>query len=338
MDRIMIKVLLERIGNVRTRSVKRSLCPLACGLCFMAGILLREAMPENFSVAGWSFLFMDAVESKPNVSEEDFDLEAVLAEAVAFEELQMRGEEGRESAYLLNASEGEPYDGWAEQTHPNDQVKTVYLLKEGKVVMARGWNPWGEPDGTRVVDGRGFVVEADDPEVGYHYDKGFRVAFRGLTDSGKPYQHYFGDGLCVSWHTNGNKRDEGRREEGLKEGAWKRWHPSGLLSDQFEYHHGQLNGRWIEWHENGRKKSEVHFSDGEPDGIWYEWYDDGQRTFTGLYKLGKRTGHWDGWHENGCKWFRKGYRLGELFGPCQWWKKDGTLSAQEYFIDGTPAN
>ena len=334
----MIKVLSERIENERARSVKHSLCALACGLCFFAGLLSREAMPENFSVARWSFLFMEAVESKPNVSEEDFDLETVLAEAVVFEALQMRGEEGRESAYLLNASRDRPFDGWAEQTHPNGQVKTVYRFEDGKLVMARGWNPWGEPDGTRVVDGRGFVVEADDAEVGYHYDKGFRVAFRGLTDSGKPYRHYFGDGLCVSWHANGNKREEGRRAEGLKEGAWKRWHPSGILSDQFEYLHGKLNGRWIEWHENGRKKSEVHFSDGEPDGIWYEWYDDGQRTFTGLYKLGKRTGHWDGWHENGCKWFRKGYRLGELFGPCQWWKKDGTLSAQEYFIDGTPAN
>ena len=338
MARIMIKVLLKRIGNERARSVKRSLRPLACGLCFLAGLLSREAMPENFSVAGWSFLFMEAVESKPNVSEEDFDLETVLAEVVVFEELQMRGEAGRESAYLLNAPRDRPYDGWAEQTHPNGQVKTVYRFEDGKLVMAIGWNPWGEPDGTRVVDGRGFVVEADDAEVGYHYDKGFRVAFRGLTDSGKPYRHYFGDWLCVSWHANGNKREEGRRADGLKEGAWKRWHPNGILSDQFEYLHGQLNGRWIEWHENGRKKSEVHFSDGEPDGIWYEWYDDGQRTFTGLYKFGERTGFWEGWHENGRKWFRKGYRLGELFGPCQWWKRDGTLSVQEYFIDGTPVN
>jgi antitoxin component YwqK of YwqJK toxin-antitoxin module len=295
-------------------------------------------MPENVSVAGWSFSFRDGVESTSHDSEDDFDLDSVLDEAVVFEELQMRGEEGEESAYLLNAPQNRPYDGWAEQTHPNGQVKTAYRFLEGKLVMARGWNPWGEPDGTSVVDGRGFVVESDDPEVGYHYEEGCRVAFRGLTDSGKPYRHYFGDGLCVSWHANGEKREEGLRSDGWKEGVWRRWHPNGILSDRMEYLHGELHGRWIEWHENGRKKSEVHLKRGEPDGIWYEWHEDGQRRFTGLYKLGERTGFWEGWHENGRKWFRKGYRSDELSGPCQWWMRDGTLRVQGYFIGGIPAN
>ena len=338
MDRIMNKVLRKRIGKERAWRGNRSFLLLACGLCFLAGLLSREAMPENVSVAGWSFPFMEEVESTSHDSEDDFDLDAVLDEAVVFEELQMRGEEGRESAYLLNAPQNRPYDGWAEQTHPNGQVKTAYRFEEGKLVMARGWNPWGEPDGTSVVDGRGFVVESDDSEVGYHYEGGYRVAFRGLTDSGKPYRHYFGDGLCVSWHANGEKREEGLRSDGWKEGVWRRWHPNGILSDRMEYLHGELHGRWIEWHENGRKKSEVHLKRGEPDGIWYEWHEDGQRRFTGLYKLGERTGFWEGWHENGRKWFRKGYRSDELSGPCQWWMRDGTLRVQGYFIDGIPAN
>jgi antitoxin component YwqK of YwqJK toxin-antitoxin module len=334
----MNKVLRKRIGKERTRRGNRSFLLLACGLCFLAGLLSREAMPENVSVAGWSFSFRDGVESTSHDSEDDFDLDSVLDEAVVFEELQMRGEEGEESAYLLNAPQNRPYDGWAEQTHPNGQVKTAYRFLEGKLVMARGWNPWGEPDGTSVVDGRGFVVESDDPEVGYHYEEGCRVAFRGLTDSGKPYRHYFGDGLCVSWHANGEKREEGLRSDGWKEGVWRRWHPNGILSDRMEYLHGELHGRWIEWHENGRKKSEVHLKRGEPDGIWYEWHEDGQRRFTGLYKLGERTGFWEGWHENGRKWFRKGYRSDELSGPCQWWMRDGTLRVQGYFIGGIPAN
>mgnify|MGYP006084940163 CR=1 FL=1 len=58
MARIMIKMLLERIENERARSVKHSLCALACGLCFLAALLSREAMSENFSVAGWPFLFI----------------------------------------------------------------------------------------------------------------------------------------------------------------------------------------------------------------------------------------------------------------------------------------
>jgi antitoxin component YwqK of YwqJK toxin-antitoxin module len=338
MDRIMNKVLRKRIGKGRARRGNRSFLLLACGLCFLAGLLSREAMPENVSVAGWSFPFMEDVEAKPNLSEENFDLDAVLDEAVVFEELQMRGEEGEESAYLLNAPQNRPYDGWAEQTHPNGQVKTAYRFEDGRVVMAKGWNAWGEPDGTKVVDGRGFVVESDDPEVGYHYEGGYRVAFRGLTDSGKPYHDYFGDGLCVSWHADGGKREEGHREDGFKEGVWRRWHPNGILSDRMEYLHGQLHGRWIEWHDNGRKKSEVHLKRGEPDGIWYEWYEDGLRSKTGLYKLGERTGFWEGWYDNGRKWFRKGYRSGKLSGTCQWWWRGGTLQDEAFFIGGIPCN
>ena len=115
MDRMMKKVMRKRFGKERIRRGNRSFLLLACGLCFLAGLLSREVMPESFSVAGWSFPSMEEVETKPDVFADDFDFETVLDEAVVFEELQMRGEEGRESAYLLNAPQGRPYDGWARQ-------------------------------------------------------------------------------------------------------------------------------------------------------------------------------------------------------------------------------
>ena len=95
MDRMMKKVLRKRIGNERSRRGNRSFLMLACGLCFLAGLLSREVMPESFSVAGWSFPSMEKVETKPDVFADDFGFEAVLDEAVVFEELQMRGEKAR---------------------------------------------------------------------------------------------------------------------------------------------------------------------------------------------------------------------------------------------------
>ena len=210
MDRIMNKVLRKRIGKERSSARKPPVPPARLRAMLPRGSFVpRGNARKRFRRPMVLSVFREEVESTSHDSEDDFDLDAVLDEAVVFEELQMRGEEGRESAYLLNAPQNRPYDGWAEQTHPNGQVKTAYRFEDGRVVMARGWNPWGEPDGTSVVDGRGFVVESDDSEVGYHYEGGYRVAFRGLTDSGKPYMHYFGDGLCVSWHANGEKREEG---------------------------------------------------------------------------------------------------------------------------------
>ena len=58
-------------------------------------MLYCEAIPESFSVAGWSFQSMVEVVAKPDVFADDFGFEAVLDEAVVFEELQMRGEKAR---------------------------------------------------------------------------------------------------------------------------------------------------------------------------------------------------------------------------------------------------
>ena len=78
MDRMMKKVLRKRIGKERARRGNRSFLLLACGLCYIAGLLSREAIPENFSVAGWSFPFTEEVEAKPDVFADDFDFEALL--------------------------------------------------------------------------------------------------------------------------------------------------------------------------------------------------------------------------------------------------------------------
>ena len=336
----MIKVLRKRTGTRRTPRGNRLFFLFASVAWFTAGLFARDFWPEWSPADDWRFAFDESAEDEPAgpCFDDDLDIEAILSEAVVFEELQMRGEEGRESAFLLNAAGNEPYGGWARQTHPNGQAKTVYLFNEGKLVLAKGWNSDGEPDGTGVIDGCGFVVESDDPEVGYFYDEGFQVAFKNCTDSGMRYRKYFADGRYVSWHANGNKREQGRRDDGLKEGTWMRWHPSGKLSHQFLYKEGRLDGRWIEWHENGQRTSEIHFSEGKPDGIWYEWYDDGGRKFRGLYEYGKPMGNWEGWHENGRVCFRKQYRSGELYGPYWWWKKDGTLYKRNYYLDGIPAN
>ena len=337
---MMNKVLRKRIGTRRTPRGNRLFFLFASVAWFTAGLFAREFWPEWSPADFWQFAFDESAEDEPAGPRfaDDLDIEAILSEAVVFEELQMRGEEGRESAFPLNAGENEPYGGWARQTHPNGQAKTVYLFSEGKLVLAKGWNSDGDPDGTRVIDGCGFVVESDDPEVGYFYDEGFQVAFENCTDSGMRYRKYFGDGRYVSWHANGNKREEGRRDEGLKEGTWRRWHPSGKLSEQCFYRKGKLDGRSIQWYENGRKKSEIHFSVGEHDGIWYEWYEDGRRRVTGLYEGGKRTGHWEGWYDNGGVWFRKQYRFGELYGPCTWRMKDGKVFEQDYYVGGIPVD
>jgi len=341
---------VSRKGNGRERrqTGNRWLLPLACVAYFAAGFSFREVSRDDFSTpewteelfaAGWPFPFAEEAEPPPEdpVFGKNFDLEKVLAEAMVLEELQMRGEEGKEGAYLPNAGDDSPYSGWAEQRHPNGQAKTVYLFREGRLFAARGWNSSGEPDGTRVDEGRGFVVEAEDPRVGYFYDDGRLIAFDDVDYSGNRVRRHFADGLLSSWYPDGTRREEGRWVDGLREGLWKSWHPEGNPSRRIFYERGMLHGRAIEWHRNGSKKSEIHFTKGQPDGIWYEWHEDGGRSVTGLYSRGKPVGLWEGWHDNGFISFRKGYRRGELHGPCHWWTRDGTPYSGGFFIDGMPA-
>ena len=112
-------------------------------------------------------------------------LDKILAEAIDFDKLQIRGKKGEKLFYAPNKQT--PYTGWAKVMYDNGQVKVLIPLKDGKKdglsttwyentqkssevnfkdgkpMSAVHWKPNGEEcPVTNVKDGNGITVYYND--------------------------------------------------------------------------------------------------------------------------------------------------------------------------------
>ena len=92
-----------------------------------------------------------------------------------------------------------------------------------------------------------------------------------LTKTGKDEKH----GAATTWHSNGQKQNEGT------------------------YEHDMQVGLFTWWHANGQKALEGRFDTGKQDGGWTWWYPTGQKSIQGEYAKGNPTGRWTWWKEDG---------------------------------------
>ena len=91
--------------------------------------------------------------------------------------LQRRGDEGEDLHYLPNQKL--PFSGYAASSYTNGQKEVLAQFKNGKLIFAQGWKFNGEPNISKVENGTGFIMETDDPEVGFYYENGIEIAYRG---------------------------------------------------------------------------------------------------------------------------------------------------------------
>ena len=255
-------------------------------------------------------------------------------QAYPVEELQFRGEDGWELVYSPNSSV--PFDGLAASFHDNGQVEKLFFYEDGVLHSARGWNHHGEPSATRVENGWGFVMELEDEKVGYLYDRGMQIAYRGRTDSGKLYRKSFADGIHVVFYSNGVMREQGAFSNGRRHGIWKTWNTEGGLVKEFHFERGSFEGVNREWHENGAIKKVFPFKDGKPDGEWTVFGLDGEVLSTSHFAEGKPEGKWKTLHEDGSPGFAGSFENGEKTGVHRWWKKDGKLRKHFLYHNGNP--
>ena len=93
------------------------------------------------------------------------------------DKLQRRGENGMELFFLPN--DPIPFSGYAANSYGNGQYQLLIQFIKGKTLSAKGWHLNGEPSESTVKNGTGFIMETDDPEVGFFYENGFEIAYRG---------------------------------------------------------------------------------------------------------------------------------------------------------------
>ena len=129
--------------------------------------------------------------------------------------------------------------------------------------------------------------------------------------------------IKTDWYENGQKRLEGSRKDGMKEGVWLEFYENGQKSAEGNYKNDKRDGLWTCWNDNGRKIYEVIYRNGKKHGVWTKWYENGQKEVEGYWKSGKRNGSLVWWYENGQKESSKNYRNDKLDGLWSEWYKNG---------------
>ena len=99
-----------------------------------------------------------------------------------------------------------------------------------------------------------------------------------------------GTGTYRSWWYNGNKREEGKYENGRKNGTWQKWYESGTMESEENYTRGTQSGPAREWYANGVLSSEFNYKMGVPDGRVFVNYPDGRIGQEATFAMGMLVG------------------------------------------------
>ena len=251
------------------------------------------------------------------------------------DKLQRRGENGKELTYLPN--DRNPFSGFAANSYGNGQHELLVQIIKGKTISAKGWHLNGEPSESTVKNGMGFIMETDDPEVGFYFENGFEIAYQGKGDNGKLYRQSFKDGSQISYHTNGNKKEQSYHVYGKRSGTWETWNREGVLIRQIHYKQGKAEGTIREWHDNSKPKEIISVKMGKPNGLWTEYNKDGSLLRVMNYSHGKVTGKWKSFYKTGGIRFEGNFVNDKKQGVCSWWEENGQLKYSKIYAMGTPA-
>lgn len=133
-------------------------------------------------------------------------------------------------------------------------------------------------------------------------------------------------------YANNQKRVEGAKTAGKKNGKWIYWHKNGKKEKEVFYKGGLAHGPWVSWDSSGRKQGEGHFENGT--GKWTEFYENGVIEREETYKKSKRDGKWVYRYENGKTRHISGYKEGGLHGVWRGWARSGSERYHIYYKEG----
>ena len=269
---------------------------------------------------------------KPRALSYDDLTEEMATHAVPHDYLQIRGKMGNYLFHLKNSST--PYTGLSSQSHPNGQLESLFYIENGKILSAKGWTEHGQTSTTHIENGTGFIMELNDIMVGFIYDKGQMIAYRGRKPNGKLFRESLIDGAHHIYDQHGQIREQGQYNNGYKNGIWKNWNHAGVLVRQISYDNGALDGICREWHDNGELRLHFLAKAGEPHSLWSEYNERGKLTAIKHFSHGKADGTWKTFYDNGTLKFEGTFKNDESEGTHRWWKQNGELEKSLFFTAG----
>ncbi len=92
-------------------------------------------------------------------------------------------------------------------------------------------------------------------KIQIYEDDGFQMAKPDILifeKSAKPFKLIKEYESLLSYHKNGQKKEEGTYHNGYQHGEWKEWHPDGQLKSIRSFTEGRPTGIWKTWDKAGK--------------------------------------------------------------------------------------
>lgn len=201
------------------------------------------------------------------------------------DKLQRRGENGRKLSFL--PKDPIPFSGYAANSCGNGQHQLVIQFRQGKTLSAMGWHLNGDPNESKVKNGMGFILETDDPQVGFFHEDGFEIAYKRKGDNGKQYRQCFLDGSHISYHAKDSRRDKTYFKNHKQNGLWKSLNAEGSLIREAHHNNGKAQGTIREWHGKGNPRQIIPVENSNVNGMWTEYDDQGKLLAIRNFSHGK---------------------------------------------------
>lgn len=98
------------------------------------------------------------------------------------------------------------------------------------------------------------------------------------------------DGTYKEWYPNGNSKEEGVYQKGLKHGEYRQWYDNGNLMSLSFLKNGREEGEVLVYFEKGGINLKYKTEDGQIIGEISEWYENGIKRKTVEVKAGGEIG------------------------------------------------
>lgn len=342
------------------------------GICeeYKGGVLVQEIPFEKGLQEGKGYVF---------------DSEGNIKSILFFKDGFLRRKEVLNRKDKLGRKQGLWKEFYADRTIKNegtyvDDLKHGLFKRydeKGEVLSMEKWN-LGELDEdaseTTVVDIRneyfsdgtirssGAYVEGDKHGVHRDYDE------EGTIISSRIYQYgteiasgIIGrsgqiEGAWEEQYENGNLKETGTYENGLRSGKWKFYNEDGKINQSGSFRKGKPHGEWkwyymdgtlrrqenyrngredgssVEYDNSGQIVSKGEYIDGLKEGEWY--YHIGDHVITGSYNQGEKDGDWSGVYDNGKTQFKGSFQSGYAKGKHKFYYATGQLKQDGKYSSG----
>jgi TonB family protein len=128
---------------------------------------------------------------------------------------------------------------------------------------------------------------------------------------------------------NGQKKEQGNREDGLRRGIWTEWYKDGTKLSEHEYFDEKsadsIKGKSPRLVNLWNQKGELIVKDGT--GNYFLKAENGYETMGKMVNY-KKEGIWQGFRKNGSRWYSEEYAAGE-FKQGESWDKEGNRFTYE---------